>query len=231
MDDQRGGLLGARIAKLTKPLNGQYPRPWMTNSRSPWCVPVFTVGRNQRNGFSVEAVGSHENYLNALFNRNGSSCRSLYDRLTEKPSPTRINTDRLVAKLARVGITEVLETNVVCYSTSMSSDLRNREHLGGKERGTELFRTLLETIKPSVIIAHGAGTAKDLGRLLETSLPAVPSTPEMTARATVADMAIWVIPSLAPPKWNSWMRWADAHLDLVCREVAEHLKAGDRNGG
>jgi len=192
---------------------------------------VFTVGRNQRNGFGVEAVGSHEDYLDALFNRNGSSCRGLYDRLTAKPSPTRLNTDRLVSKLDQVGITEVLETNVICYSTPMSSDLRSREHLGGKERGTELFRTLLEIIKPKVLIAHGAGTAKDLGRLLVASLPSVPSVPDKTARATVGDMAIWVIPSLAPPKWNSWMRWADEHLDLVCREVAEHLELAGRNAG
>ena len=223
MDDERGKLLEVRIAKLTKPLNGQYPRPWMTNSRSPWCVPVFTVGRNQRNGFSEEAVGSHKKYLDALFNRNGSSSRGLYDLLTEKPSPTRINTDRLVSKLADVGITEVLETNVVCYSTPMSSDLRSREHLGGKERGTEIFRTLLEVVKPKVLIAHGAGAAKDLSTLLETPLPSVPTVPGMTARATAGDMAVWVIPSLAPPKWNSWMRWADEHLDFVCREVAAHL--------
>jgi len=111
----------------------------------------------------------------------------------------------------------------------MSDDLRSHEHLGGKERGTELFQTLLEIIDPRVLIAHGSGTVKDLGRLLATPLPSVPAAASVTARATVGSMSIWVVPCLAPPKWSSWMRCADEHLDLVCREVAEHIGLAGRN--
>jgi len=223
LSDQRKERLEAIIRDLTKPLNNQCPRPWMTSSRSPWNVRVFTVGRNQRNSFRVDAVGSHEEYLDALFNRNGAGCRALYDRLTEKPTPTRQNVDKLVAKLAAAGVLEVLETNVICYSTPMSADLRNGEHAGGRQRGTELFRAILEMVEPSVIVAHGAGTAEDLSRVLNAPLPRVPTGPGPTARTAIGDLSIWLIPSLAPPSWNSWMRWADDHLEQVCREVADHV--------
>ena len=223
MTDNQQAKLEDELRRLTTPINGQYPRPWMTTSKTPWSADVFIVGRNQKNGFPVDVVGSHESYLDTLFNRNGRSCRGLYDEIVAKTSPTRSNTDRLTAKLRAGGVTNVIETNVICYSTPMSSDLRSVENKGGTERGTEIFRTIFDFIKPRVLVVHGAGSAKDLGRLLGTVLPAEPTLPEVTARATVNGTAIWVIPSLAPPRWNSWIRWADQHLDLVCRQVTRHL--------
>lgn len=225
MTDNQQTQLEDALRRLTQPINGQYPRPWMTSSTEPWTASVFTIGRNQRNGFQVELVGNHDSYLDALFNRNGRSCRGLYDQIVGKASPTRTNTDRLVGKLRARGIADVLETNVICYSTPMSTDLRAEEHYGGAERGTEIFRTIFSIIKPHALVVHGTGTAKDLGRLLGANLPTVPIAPEATARASVGEMEIWVIPSLAPPKWNSWMRWADQHIDLVCREVADYVSA------
>lgn len=223
MDQQ--AKLEAAVRRATSPINGQYPRPWMTKSTTPWTSRVFTVGRNQKNGFPVERVGDHDRYIDALFNRNGRSCRALYDEIVDRPSPTRLNTDRFVGKLASNGVSDVIETNVICYSTPMSADLRLKAHSEGKERGTELFRAILDIIRPRALVVHGAGASKDLGRLLQVELPAVPGAPDQAARTSIGGVTIWIIPSLAPPGWNKWSRWADAHLDLVGREVADVVRA------
>ncbi|HEV7252021.1 MAG TPA: hypothetical protein VGN97_02830 [Mesorhizobium sp.] len=215
--------LEAVIREMTRPLNGQYPRPWMTKSTDPASSEVFTVGMNQRNGFPAKEVGSHEHYINALFNRGPESCRQLYDRRTDKPSPTRRNTDDLVARLGRHGVTNVLETNVICYSTPMSADLRQHVHVGGKERGRELFAALLQIIAPKVMIAHGSGTATELARLLGHPIPPPPQSPGEPVEVAVGDATVIVIPSLAPPGYNRWSRWAPEHLDHVCRHVAALL--------
>src|SRR5687768_15226511 len=108
----------------------------MTDLPDPRQAVVFIVGKNQRNGYPVEQVGSHERLIDALFNRNGESCRGLYNEMTAgRPSPTRVNIDRLAAQLRRRGVQGVLETNVVCYSTPMSADLAEARHAGGRHRG------------------------------------------------------------------------------------------------
>lgn len=215
--------LETSIRALTEPINGQYPRPWLTDIKDVENARVFTVGRNQRNGFPVNVVGSHDRYIDTLFNRGDTTCRQLYDSVTGAPSPTRRNTDRLVDVLRRHGVSDIIQTNVICYSTPMSADLHRPEHKGGKETGTELFRSIYGIIKPRVLIAHGTQTARDLGRVLGVSLPQPPSHPELTSKAQLGDTGIWVIPSLAPPAYTSWQRWADEHLELVAAEVAALL--------
>jgi hypothetical protein len=122
------------ISLLTQPLNGQYPRPWMTNLTNPQEVDVFIVGKNQRNGYDCARLGSHDRHLNALFNRNSETCRKVYNEMTAgKASPTRKNTDRFVKILASKGVHNILGTNVICYSTPMSADLRLGQHSGGGE--------------------------------------------------------------------------------------------------
>src|SRR3954470_1888255 len=112
--DHKASELETAIREMTRPINGQYPRPWMTNLTNPADAQVFTVGMNQRNGFAVDEVGTHAHYLDALFNRGPETYRGLYDRLTIMPSPTRRNTDGLIRMLAQHGVTDVLETNVRC---------------------------------------------------------------------------------------------------------------------
>ena len=63
------------IRQLTQPINNQYPRPWMTDLKNPKQAKVFIVGKNQAKTFQVDQVGSHQKYLDYLFNRNGLSCR------------------------------------------------------------------------------------------------------------------------------------------------------------
>lgn len=131
------------IRELVKPLNNQYPRPWMTKLDDPRQADVFIVGKNQRKVYWADAV-SLACHVDALFNRPPGGCRRLYDKLTsDSPSPARKNIDALVGRLEDVGVENVLETNVICYSTPMSNYLRHKSHDGGAKRGEEIFRFLL----------------------------------------------------------------------------------------
>jgi hypothetical protein len=225
-----------KVREWTKPVNGQYPRPWMSDLTDPTTATTFIVGRNQATPFPVEFVGTHEQFLDALFNRNGQTHAALYQRVRARmgkgSSPTRGNIERLTAVLRAHGVTGVLETNVICYSTPMSADLANAAHRGGKETGTQIFSSLLRTIKPRVVITHGEGARSDLERILGTSLPAAPQSPEeelsekeVTPFSWGTDTAVLVvvIPALAPPAWNRWSRWASGHFEAVARRTANFL--------
>jgi hypothetical protein len=210
------------ISRLIEPLNGQYPRPWMTDSTNPLSASLFIVGKNQANGYGVGRL-THQRHLDSLFNRAGESCRRVYEEMTGlSPSPTRVNTNRFRAILEKEGITGILETNVVCYSTPMSSDLGLPQHTGGTARGTDIFRTLLHFVRPKVLIAHGSGTRDTLGRLLGAPLPAPPTTLTEPLAVPVKGMRVFVIPSLAPPQWNQWSSWAEPYLTKVAKAAARY---------
>ncbi len=224
-----GSDFEAVIGQLTQPVGGQYPRPWMTSLRDPMQARVFIVGRHQVKNYPIRLVGSHGRHMDALFNRNGEDCRELYDEITNgEPSPTRSNLDNLTLRLAQHGIRDVLETNVICYSTTMSKVLARPEHVRSAANGEEIFRALLTHIRPPVLIVHGAKTAKELAQCIGVRLPCPPDRPEDVRLVQVMyggqSMAVVVMPSLAPPEFNKWMRWADAHLNLVARSVANHLR-------
>ena len=211
------------IRELTEPINGQLPRPWMTKMRNPLEADVFIVGRNQRNPYSeIEIL--HQRHLDALFNRNGESCRGLYDEVTKgKPSPTRRNIDDLAARLNQRNIHNILETDVVCYSTPMGADLRKQANAGGARKGEEIFRYLLAEIAPAVLIVHGAGSVKHISRMLEMDRLKVPrSTDEIFDVQTEQHLVI-PVPSLAPPAFNKWSSWSDGYLDEVADRVREKL--------
>ena len=210
----------AAITLLTQECNGQYPRPWMTNMTDPLTASLFIVGRNQAKGYPTDKL-THMRHLDALFNRAGESCDALYEEVTDfRPSQTRRNIDRFHEILKREGADRILETNVVCYSTPMSSDLRLPAHAGGTLRGTEIFRALLEFVEPKVLIVHGSGASALLGRLLSRPLPAPPSEVSEPESTDINGMKVFVIPSLAPPKWNQWCGWADAYLTEVAKAAA-----------
>jgi hypothetical protein len=213
------------FTRLTEPLNGQLPRPWMTDLEDPLLADLFIVGKNQAKGYEVGQL-THERHINALFNRRGESCRRVYEEMTgHRPSPTRKNTDHFRSMLLHAGISDVLETNVVCYSTPMSGDLRLPEHRGGEVRGTEIFLTLIDFVKPKLLVAHGAGTREVLKALLGVALPPCPSSDGDPHSVVVQDMTIFIIPSLAPPQWNQWQRWAESHLTKVAKAAARALNA------
>ena len=212
------------ISLLTQPLNGQYPRPWMTNLTNPLEADVFIVGKNQRNGYDCARLGSHDRHLDALFNRNHQTCRQIYDEMTAgKASPTRKNTDRFVQTLASSSVYNILETNVICYSTPMSADLRLGQHAGGSKRGEDIFRYLLTAINPKVLIVHGSGSAKKLSSILRENLDREPRYAQDLCLTSLGNLHIFVIPSLAPPAFNKWSSWANPHLELVASTLKKIL--------
>ena len=213
------------IRELTRPINGQLPRPWMTAMENPLEADVFIVGMNQRHGYPAGGL-PHQRHLNALFNRNGENCRSLYDEVTEgRPSPTRRNIDGLVDSLKRQGISNILETDVVCYSTPMSAALKDRTHSGGARRGEEIFDYILAEIAPAVLIVHGVGSLKRVSRILKTSLLKVPDSAGEVCNVQTERHLVISIPSLAPPEFNKWASWSDGYLETVADLVRAKLEA------
>lgn len=228
------------LRPLTRPINGQWPRPWMTDMRNPSEAKVFIIGRNSAKTIRQQRGLNHDTYLDGLFNRNGSSCRSLYaDAVRDsRPSRTRPNIDRLAASLATAGITDVIQTNVICFSTPMSDDLKRPKNREGRANGTRIFETILAMIRPPILIAHGAGTVRDLSRLLGCELPSPP--PDRHAglchrlidarlHGTPYAPHVFVIRSLAPPEWPKWQGWAGHHLAETCVQVRQCL--GDGTSG
>ena len=222
------GTLESGIVELTKPLNGQFPRPWMTNLPNPSQAKLFVVGKNQAKGYPINLVGGQSRYIDALFNRNGQSCRALYDEITGgKSSPTRENIDQLTSKLAEAGVHELLETNVICYSTAMSSDLSKLIHKGGRQRGDEIFRFLLAVIQPSILITHGASTRSHLEKLFGRKLPPLPVGPSAVTKKQIHtsdyNLIVYPLPSLAPPAFNSWKKWSGEYQTKLAADVANEL--------
>jgi len=196
--------------------------------RAPIEAKVFIVGKNQATEFSVEKVGSHERHLNALFNRSGETCEGLYDAVREgKRSKSRPIIEMLTGQLARRGIEEVLETNVICYSTPMSRDLAKASHAGGAQKGHEIFHTLLAAIRPSILVAHGQGVATSLSRSLGITLPDPPTAPLEVVSAYVElgdyNPLVIVVPSLAMPAAAKWASWRAEHLAVVADRIAIEL--------
>ena len=212
-----------KIRELTRPINGQLPRPWMTAMTNPREAEVFIVGRNQRKGYPSRDI-SHQRHLDSLFNRNGESCRGLYDSVTNgRPPPTRRNTDRLVCRLNRRNIHNILETNVICYSTRMSADLRMSAHDGGAGKGEEIFRFLLDKITPAVLIVHGVGSVKQVSNILSVPQLKVPKSADEISEVQTERHLVILIPSLAPPEFNRWSSWSDAYLENVADRVRDKL--------
>lgn len=211
------------ISQLTRPINGQLPRPWITKMANPEAANVFIVGKNQAKSFDASLV-SHDRHMNALFNRNGETCRGLYDEQTGgNPSPTRKNIDTLVAGLEHCGALDILETNVICYSTPMSDDLKQAIHAGGAAQGEEIFRFLVGRIKPKVVLVHGAGASKQLAKVMAVKLPPEPTSPEEIVFTEADGCLVARMPSLAPPAYNRWCRWAPEYLSNICKAVAGKL--------
>lgn len=216
------------IRPLTAALNGQYPRPWMTSLPDPSQAKVFVVGYNPAKAFLAEGL-NHERFIDALFNRNGESCHALYAELTNE-SPTRGNIAALTDRLGSVGVSAVLETNVICYATGKSSELRDIQHAGGKAQGAKIFRTLIDIVHPRAIILHGVGVQKEFGRVMgeKHAAPRPPAAPNVYPRGQLANgTQIFVIPSLALPGYQNWppgnsfCNWADCYLDGLAPLVAQ----------
>ena len=72
------------------------------------------------------------------------------------------------------------------------------------------------------MIVHGAGATKEYGRVLG-SLPDVPKDPGQVVFTRDAERTIFVIPSLAPPEWNKWHKWAEPYQAKMQRRLQKEL--------
>ncbi len=209
-----------KIRELISSINGQPPRPWMMAMTNPPEADVFIVGRNQSKCYWANAI-SHERHVDALFNRNGESCRGRYDRVTNsRPSPARKNTDRLVCRLSRRNIHNILETDVICYSTPMSRELRMLAHVAGAKRRRRIFQHLLDEITTACLIVHGVGSVKQVSNILSVPQLKLPkSADEICGVQTERHM---VIP-LALPAFNKWSSWSHEYLDKAADRVWDKL--------
>ena len=213
------------IRELTQPINGQLPRPWMTKMTNPLDADVFIVGMNQATQYPAQDI-PHPRHIDALFNRNGESCRSLYDEVRpDHPSKTRPNIDDLSARLHQRDIHNVLETDIVCYSTSKKKDLKSPIHAGGEQRGRAIFDYLLSVLNPTVVIVHGVETVKQFSGIIKIRGLAVPRSPNEICDIQTDRYLVIPIRSLAQPEFNKWKKWSGEYLDNVADRVREKLCA------
>ncbi len=219
------------LFNLTKPINGQYPRPWMTDLTNPFDAKVFIVGHNPATEFKVADIESHSTFMDALYNRNGQSCLGLYNKITgAKPSKSRENIENLSNMLKKKEVTGLIETNVVCYSTSTSGDLHKKTNSEGLRIGETIFKTIVSTIKPPVIIIHGAGTKKAFEKNMKCKLPPCPESRNDIIKIKVFiptySTTIYIIPSLALPAYNTWKNfseWANEYLEKVTDHISQTI--------
>ena len=217
------------IRPLTLPINGQFPRPWSTDLNDPSSAKVFLIGRNWGVPFLMQDVGSHNRFIDAMFNRNGESCKRLYDKITNHvPTRTKRVYSRLQEVFAAREIDKIIETNVICYGTRGNAKVLNQqEHRGGRERGISIFRAVLEAIRPPVLICHGTAAASDFAKILgcNVSGPQREFHEPVPFRLPVAGYrpAVFIIPALAAPEYNKWCRWSERYFQSLANAVRAEL--------
>ena len=89
-----------------------------------------------------------------------------------------------------------------------------------------------------VLIVHGAGAKKELERVLSIELPEAASNEEDVVSwedvktpvlGELYSPRVFVIQSLAPPKWSDWYKWAPQHLVDTSKQVREFIGARQPN--
>ncbi|WP_028711799.1 MULTISPECIES: hypothetical protein [unclassified Paracoccus (in: a-proteobacteria)] len=186
-----------RIRSLTMPRRGAYPRPWMTDT-DPDQVKVLIVGASSAKTFHCADVGTHDQFLDALWNRNGRSCREMYDAATTKPSKTRPNLARLSKMLAERGLTS-MQTNISCASARYDADLSDED----RAHGTEIFKAVLEHVPWRAMIVYGVGASKQFGRAFGMAMPQVPSPDSAPVQVSFRERTVFISPTLAPPRYRT----------------------------
>lgn len=207
-----------RIRAMTIARAGAYPRPWTTDT-DPEQADVLIVGASSAKTFRVEDVGSHDQFLDALWNRNGQSCRAMYDAATTKPSRTRPNLDRLSRMLADKGLAS-LQTNVACASAPYDADVSPED----RAHGTALFKAVVAHVPWKAMIVYGVGASERLGLAFGLSIPLVSSPDSEPVQTTIDGRLVFVSPTLAPPSYRSSV-WP--YLERVVAEIAD---SADRSG-
>lgn len=194
-----------------------YLRPWMS-AGDPSTARVFIVGANAATPFPTDSI-DRDAYVDALVS-GGPRLREIYLGVRAgRPSPTRLNTDRLVAKVARRGI-PMLETNVWAIPTGSIGQLRRIDRQV-VQRSRAVLLELVKILRPPVLIVHGAtatrGLAESLGRVLKQA------DKSGTPARTQGDPSVWALASLSPPAANQWLPRSDAVLERLADSIAAEL--------
>jgi len=203
------------IRALTVPRDGSYPRPWTTET-DPTQADVLIVGASSAKTFHVADVGSHDQFLDALWNRNGLTCRAMYDAATAKPSPTRTNLDRLSQMLAANGLTS-LQTNVTCASARYDAEVSKTD----RAHGTLLFKAVVTHLPWSAMIIYGVGATDRFGKALGLAMPKVPSPDTAPVSRMIYDRPVFVSPTLASPSYRTSV-WP--YLERVVMAIGGRLR-------
>ena len=186
-----------QIRTLTAARQGVYPRPWTTDT-DPERVDVLIVGASSAKPFRAADVGNHDQFIDALWNRNGRKCRTMYEAATVKPSRTRPNLDRLSEMLTARGFSS-LQTNVTCASAPYDSLIGKED----RDHGAEIFKTVVSHVPWKAMIVYGVGACRSFGRIFELAMPPVPSTPTSPAYTTFRNRPVFVSPTLAAPGYRT----------------------------
>ena len=215
----------------------QLPRPWFTAFSDPLNARVFIVGANQRNSFDPDKI-SINRHFDGLFSRNGETCLGIYKEATGGgESPTRSRIQKYISgKLYERGVKDIIETNVVCRSSQQFSDLNPNE----KSRGSEIFRYLLNSIRPIVLIIFGKGARKQFAKSislhrenwadLDQQLAEVFPNKGSAANSILVNdtFEVYCIPGLVQAGWNEWSDWIDEYTDKLADAVSECLVSADK---
>jgi len=206
------------------PINGQYPRPWFTDLKRPDLADVFVVGRNQATTYSVDRL-THEKHIDSLFNRNNESCLFEYQIFRPgKSSRTRSNMNSFISALNRHNIINIIQTDLICYSTPQSYDLKTQYHRPGMIRGREIFSYIYKYIKPRIVILFGLGTIKDFRKHFGIAIPDAPTRLAEPPFIEADKTQYYSVRSLAPPAWNSWHSWAEDYFEKIAGAVSKVLE-------
>lgn len=210
-----------RIRTMTSARDGAYPRPWTTDT-DPTQADVLIVGASSAKTFRVADVGNHEQFLDALWNRNGQTCRAMYDAATSKPSPTRPNLDRLSQMLAAHDLTS-LQTNVACASARYDDEVSDKE----RAHGTMIFKTVVAHVPWKAMIIYGVGATERFGQALGATMPPVPSPDTMPVLKAICDRPVFISPTLAAPGYRTSV-WP--YLERVVAAIAGVMMATQSSG-
>ena len=206
------------IRVMTNRRSGDYPRPWMTDM-DPGQADVLIVGASSAKTFRVADVGNHDQFIDALWNRNGRTCRAMYDAATTKRSRTRPNLDRLSTMLDECGLTW-LQTNVSCASARYDNEVSKED----RAHGTKLFKVVVEHVPWRAMIVYGVGASKRFGLAFDVEMPPVPSPDSAPTQVTVRGRTVFVSPTLAPPSYRTSV-WP--YLERVVAAIANGGAATD----
>lgn len=210
--------LETEIRALTAPRNKTYPRPWTTDT-DPEKADVLIVGASSATKLHIKDIGHHDLFIDGLWNRNGRTCRQMYDAAAAKPSRTRPNLERLSDMLAAHRLTS-LQTNVSCASARYDAQILDED----RALGTEIFKAVVTHVPWKAMIIYGANAVKRFGRAFDVPMPPIPAPSDGLVRTKVLERDVFISPTLALPGYRKSV-WP--YLDRVLGVISNLAPLAD----